>query len=92
MQETMNVQSLARYSLQKLPPRCPIKIILKSPESTQMGYCWSHLDSYSIDLTKYQILNITHRTSHITNVFLSLKNIMDKNSGGLQQFIRTEPQ
>ena len=50
----------------RLPPRCQFLIILKSPENTQRVYCWSPLDSKSIDQTKYQVWNIRHHISHIT--------------------------
>ena len=50
----------------RLPPGISFVISLKTSEITQMGCFWSSLYSYSQDLTKNQVRNITHHASHIT--------------------------
>ena len=53
----------------RLPPGINFGISLKWSEITQIGYLWSPLDSYSINLTtkiKSGTSHIAHHTSHIT--------------------------
>ena len=48
-----------------LPPKFHFLMPLKGPATTQTWYFCSTLDSYNQDLTKNQVWNITHYTSHI---------------------------
>ena len=54
-----------------------------------MGYFWSPLDSYSQNLTKNHVWDITHNASHFTH---NIQNNNDQHSGALQQFYKTDPE
>ena len=57
----------------RLPPGVNFGKSFKRPETTQMGYFWSPLDSKSQDITKKSLAHhtsrITHHTAHIAYEF-----------------------
>ena len=53
----------------QMPPGFNSGISLKRPETTQIEYFWSPLDSNSKDLTTKKTWHITYHTAHIAYQF-----------------------